>query len=238
MPSPEVGASLLESLFSSSSDPVSLIVVLAGLSMIPMILLATTAYVKLSVVLNVLRNALGLGQVPSSMTIASVSLALTFLIMSPVVEEIVDIFEGESIETNNLMSPKNIGTLLKAKAPLEAFMKKHARLEERCFFAAYANRINEEDYNCPEFVQEAVPKESFFSLATSFIISELHEALVIGFTIFLPFLVVDLIVGTILVGMGMMMVSPVSISLPFKILLFVISDGWFLLTQGLLFHYF
>ncbi len=223
----------------SFDNPVILTGFFVAMALLPFAMLALTSFIKLSVVFGLLRNAIGAQQVPSAAITTLLAFALTLHIMSPVAGDAVSAVK-ELVITEDIQNKDkiNISTILlgieKAIVPFEDFLRLHSGTDERVFFASKTKV--ETEIICKE--KECAPKgENIFSLVPAFVVSELREAFAIGFVVFLPFLVVDLVVANLLVGMGMMMVSPISIALPFKIILFVLCDGWFLLSRGLVLGY-
>ncbi|MFN8389340.1 MAG: flagellar type III secretion system pore protein FliP [Bdellovibrionota bacterium] len=232
----------LQSLVDGS--PLSTIGFIFALSLVPMVLLSVTSFVKLSVVFGLLRNAIGAQQIPSSAITSLLSLVLTLHVMRPVAVEaaarIRPLLERNSGRTSisTLLPP----ILEAASAPLLEFLSAHSRAEERLFFLRperSQGSITEQDKGC--FADPAhrclIPGEGFFTLIPAFVLSELRAAFSFGFVLFLPFLVIDLVVANFLVGVGMTMVSPVTISLPVKILVFVVSDAWFRICRSLVLSY-
>lgn len=230
----------------SLENPIAIIAIFITMAMLPFAMLGLTSFVKLSVVFGLLRNALGAQQVPSVAITTLLSLALTIHIMMPVGEAIVSAV-GPVVTTAQTSKKQDtlefMVQLFQASAPpVTAFLQKHSRDEVRVFFASSAQQKNIEPLAKLECGGDAASPcrpegESLLSLVPAFVISELREAFTIGVFIFLPFLVVDLVVANILVGMGMMMVSPVTISMPLKIMLFVLCDGWLILCQSLIVAY-
>ncbi|WP_370871652.1 flagellar type III secretion system pore protein FliP [Pectinatus haikarae] len=211
---------------SSSNNPQDLAVtlqvmaLLTILSIAPAILVMTTAFVRIVVVLSFLRNALSIQNAPPSQVIIGLSLFLTFYIMAP--------YWGEA--NQNGLQPYLNGEISQTEAlsnvaaPLREFMFKQTREADIALF------VNLSQAERPE-TQEDV---STFTLIPAFIISELKTAFQIGFMIYIPFIVIDMIVASTLMSMGMMMLPPTMISLPFKVLLFVMVDGWHLLINSLI----
>jgi type III secretion protein R len=242
-------------------NPLVLIAFVAAMSLLPLLMLGVTSFVKLSVVFQIVRNALGLGQIPSAGITTLLALALTANIMAPVAESGISEFQaavasksregdkrvvGEINETeSNLALETIIKGAQKAAQPLKCFLANNAGVRERKYFAevnriapAVASDVAEsltdgQGEDAGERFCDLLVSESWSSLIPAFVVSELRAAFVIGFRIFIPFVVIDLVVANILMGLGMMMVSPASISLPFKVLLFVMSDGWLMLCQSL-----
>ncbi len=210
-------------------DPVNIVIALVLVGAIPFIVVMMTAYTKLVVVLMVLRNALGLQQVPPNLILYAIALVLTLFISQPIVMEISDIV---ALEGGDLSAIDDwIALLQKAAEPVRAHLIRFATGSERAFFMQAATEL---------WGAEAaanVQSDSFFILVPSFVVSELTRAFEIGFLLYLPFIVIDLVVSNILIAMGAMMVSPVTISLPIKLFLFVIVDGWTRLLHGLILSY-
>ena len=197
--------------------------IMAGLTILtiaPSILIMTTSFIRIVVVLSFLRNALSTQNVPSNQIIIALSMFITFYIMSPYWSQAND----------NGLQPYLAGTITQEEAltqvvnPLREFMFKQTRESDLALF------VNLSQAERPE-TQEQV---STFTLIPAYIISELKTAFQIGFMIYIPFIVIDMIVASTLMSMGMMMLPPVMISLPFKILLFVMVDGWHLLIHSLI----
>jgi len=194
--------------------------VLTIISLAPAILMMTTSFVRIVVVIGFLRNALSTQNVPPNQVVIALSLFLTFYIMAP--------YWGEANEQG--LQPYLAGQITQEQAienvsePLRAFMFKQTREADLALF------VNLADAPRPDSQEDV----STFTLIPAFIISELKTAFQMGFMIYIPFIVIDMIVASTLMSMGMMMLPPVMISLPFKILLFVMVDGWHLLIQSLI----
>ena len=228
------------------TDPFALIVVLVGLSLIPFIAMIATSYLKIVVVMSLIRNALGIQSIPPNMVINAIAVILTFYIMAPVASE----SWSAIVESQKSMSASQRGQVAaqasnpqtlqpstfdlssldlgKAAEPFRKFLSDHTAPRERVFFIKTAENLWGKDDE-----PAAVDSESFWILLPAFCVSELTKAFQIGFLVYLPFIAIDIIVSNILLAMGMMMVSPVTISLPFKLLLFVMVNGWTFLIQGL-----
>ena len=191
-----------------------------------------TSFTKIVVTLSLLRNALGLQQVPPNIVLNGLALILTLYVMYPVGQQMaaanqdVKPVAAVSSDTQALFTYAD-----KAKEPLRAFLMKHSTPRERAFFLKTAQRINGPDK------ARAMTQRDFIVVVPAFTVSELAAAFQIGFLIFLPFLIIDLVVSNILLAMGMMMLSPTTVSLPFKLLLFVLIDGWVKLAHGLVLSY-
>ena len=229
------------------TDPFALIIVLVGLSLIPFIAMIATSYLKIVVVMSLIRNALGIQSIPPNMVLNALAMILTFYIMAPVVSEswsaIVESQKAMAAKAGTVaLQAQGQGTLAhpsstidlssldlsKAGEPFRRFLSEHTAPRERAFFIKTAETLWGKDGE-----PAAVDPESYWILLPSFCVSELTKAFQIGFLVYLPFIAIDIIVSNILLAMGMMMVSPVTISLPFKLLLFVMVNGWTLLIQGL-----
>jgi len=210
-------------------SPSSALLTVVVLALAPFVAVMVTSFTKIVVVLNLLRNALGLQQVPPNTVINGLALVLSVYVMYPVGLEM-----GEQVK-----NMQNIGastqSMLKAadtaKEPLREFLLKHSRPVERTFFLKTAQRALK-----PEQAA-SLSERDFLVIVPSFVVGELAVAFEIGFLIFLPFLVIDLVISNILMAMGMMMLSPTTVSMPFKLLLFVLIDGWVKLTHGLILTY-
>lgn len=217
----------MNALTSLGEQPLSLIVLLFLLSLLPLFVVIGTSFLKISLVLSLLRNALGIQQIPPNMAIYGLSLILSIYIMAPLGYNAKEALQNEKIALDN---PALFEKLDKsAIGPYREFLQKQTEPKHIAFFSQTTTRI------WPEKIRDAVPPDSLFVLIPAFTVSQLTEAFKIGLLLYLPFIAIDLIVSNILLAMGMMMVSPVTISLPFKILLFVVIGGWErLLTQLIL----
>lgn len=216
------------------SNPISTVVFLGLLSLLPFLLMMSTSFLKFSVVLSILRNAMGTQQIPPNPVIMGLALILTVYVMSPVGSEIYQAIQPDLEANNSTETLSGAGarevlqTLEKVKPPMRDFLQRHAHPRLVKLFHHWAKSMGPEDW------QEKMEEDNLIVLIPAFAISELSEAFAIGFLIFLPFLVIDMVVSNILLAMGMHMLSPVVVSLPFKLLLFIMIDGWVLLVQGLL----
>ncbi|CAM3765834.1 type III secretion system export apparatus subunit SctR [Bordetella sputigena] len=220
----------------SDFDPVALIVVIICVALLPLIIMLTTSFLKISVVLALLRNAIGVQQVPANPALNGLALILSIYVMAPVLGKVVDearqayrsaTAQSEPAERfDNLMVAVERGS-----APLRAFMLKHSGAGQRRFFVETATSL--------WGVEQAtgLQEDNLLVLIPAFVISQLNAAFQIGFLLYLPFIIIDLIVSNILLAMGMMMVSPVTIAIPLKLFLFVMLDGWTKLIQGLVLSY-
>lgn len=204
--------------------PIQLILLMTVLSLAPAIVIMTTSFTRLVVVFGLLRTALGTQQAPPSQLISGLAIFLTFFIMYPVFSDIHD----------NALMPYIAGEITQKEAfdnsagPLKKFMLTQTRDKDLTLFMDLAKI---EIFNSTEEVP-------MYVLIPAYVISELRIAFQIGFMIFLPFLIVDLVVASVLMGMGMMMLPPIMVSLPLKLLLFILSDGWYLIVESVVRGYF
>lgn len=221
---------------SGTANPVVLVIILGALALAPFALIMLTSFVKISVVLSILRNALGTQQVPPNQVITGISLILTVFIMSPVVEKMYE-EAGQVGDSEAIFSEMSVKTLFESakrgREPLRRFLERHAHEADRKMFWDLARRMAKRNGNDPD----AISVSDFRTVIPAFVTSQLTEAFRIGFFLFIPFLIIDMVVSNILQAMGMFMLSPTMISLPFKLLLFVLIDGWVLLIQNLVISY-
>lgn len=227
----------------SQFDPISLAIVLALMTLVPIVIVVSTSFLKIAVVMSLVRNALGVQQIPPNIALYGMALILTAYVMAPVGMRIQDsvmasggmtnsVAKGRGASVNMGLSVDALAHGLKAGAePMRTFLERNSRYEHRDFFVRTAKRLWGE--------REAadVKPNDFIVLVPAFVMSELTAAFQVGFLLYLPFVVIDLIVSNILLAMGMMMVSPVTISLPLKLFLFVMVDGWTRLIEGLVLSY-
>ena len=192
---------------------------MALLTVLPALLLTMTSFTRIMIVLSLLRQALGTGQAPSNQVLLGLSLFLTIFIMTPVFEKVntdaIQPYMEEKIDAPT--------ALTKASEPFREFMQKQTRESDLQLFIRISGNPDLQS-------AEDVP---FSLLLSAYVTSELKTAFQIGFLIFLPFMIIDLVVASVLMSMGMMMLSPMIISLPFKIMLFVLADGWSLIMEML-----
>lgn len=210
-------------------DPVTLAVALALMSLVPVLVICTTSFLKLAIVMSLVRNALGVQQIPPNIALYGLALILSAYIMAPIANRMVDAVRDDPAALKSVTAMAT--TLRDGAEPLRDFMVRNSRPEQRDFFVRTAERMWGAE------MAAGVRGTDFLVLAPAFIVTELTMAFQIGFLLFLPFIVIDLIVSNILLSMGMMMVSPVTISLPLKLFLFVSVDGWSKLIHGLILTY-
>jgi type III secretion protein R len=219
-----------------TSRPLILLLALAALSLVPFVLMMVTSFVKISVVLSIIRSALGTQQIPPTQVITGLGIILTVYIMAPVGMEM---YRAAEIDIKGargaLLSSETVGQLLdagqRAKEPLRAFLLKKVTLKDRALFFNLALKMR-----TPEDRKE-LEDTDFMVVVPAFVVSELKEAFQIGFLLFVPFIVIDMVVSNILLALGMNMVSPNTVAMPFKLLLFVLIDGWYLVAKGLVIGY-
>ncbi len=205
------------------SSPVVVLLVVTVLSVAPALLVMTTSFTKIFVVLSLTRNALGLQAVPPNQVLAGLALFLSLFVMGPVVGDVKETAVDPYLAGRTTFSQAvEVG-----KEPLTRFMLSHTREQDIALVTRAGDREN------PQSPQD-VP---FTTLVPAFVLSELRSAFIMGFVVFVPFLVIDLVVSAALMAMGMMMLPPVMVSLPFKILLFVLVDGWGLVVTSLVGSY-
>ena len=208
-------------------NPLYFIVGMALLGLAPFLLMMVTSYVKIVVVTSLVRNALGVQQVPPAMVMNGLAIILSLFIMAPMMMSTMDI--AEKLQISAEPSPKEvIGIVDKLSPPLRKFLSDNTEDGVLRAFMSTAKRI------WPKEQHDQISKDNMLILVPAFTISELTKAFQVGFLLFIG---IDLIISNILLAMGMMMVSPMTISLPFKLLLFVTLDGWLKISQGLLLSY-
>lgn len=204
------------------------------MSLLPFIIMILTSFLKIVIVLSLLRNALGVQQAPPNQIINGVAFMLSLFIMYPTVLKMYDAAQKVVAETktpDSILSPQSSQYIIEianqAKEPLREFLKKNSTVKHHALFYRIAYRVLPENY------RPTIKPDDFMILVPSFITSQLKEAFEIGVLIYIPFFVIDLVTSNILLAMGMMMLSPVTISMPLKLFLLVMLDGWTLLIDGL-----
>ncbi len=204
---------------SDLSTTLQIIILLTVLALAPSILIMVTSFVRFVVVMSFLRNAMGIHQMPPNQLLVGLALILTFFVMSPVIDKAYN--EGIKPYIDKEISSEE--AFDKAVGPVRDFMFSQTREKDLALF------VNIADLDQPDSTAD-IP---LHVLVPSFVISELRTAFQIAFVLFVPFLVIDMVVASVLMSMGMMMLPPIIVSLPFKILLFVLVDGWYLLVKSL-----
>lgn len=200
------------------SVTLQVLALMTALTFLPAMLLMMTCFTRIIIVFAILRQAIGLQQTPSNQILVGLSLFMTFFIMTPVIEQV----NRDALQPylNEQLAP--LDAVQKASEPFRRFMLAQTREDDLALFV----RLSGKQFDSPEDV-------TFFVLMPAFVTSELKTAFQIGFILFIPFLVIDMVVASVLMAMGMMMLSPIIISLPFKIMLFVLVDGWALIIGTL-----
>lgn len=209
-------------------------VALTMLSLMPFIIMILTSFMKIVVVLSLLRSALGVQQSPPNQIINGVAFMLSLFIMYPTGIKMYDAAQGYIAKTkapDSLISPDSSSYIMsvadEAKEPLREFLKRNSSVKHQALFYRIAYRI------LPEGYRPNLKPDDFMIVVPSFITSQLKDAFEIGVLIYIPFFVIDLVTSNVLLAMGMMMLSPVTISMPLKLFLLVMLDGWTLLIEGL-----
>ncbi len=208
----------MDLMFGKLDPALQLIILMASLSLIPFAVVSMTSFLRYMIVLSILKTALGTQQVPPSIVLVGMSLVLTMYTMSPVFGDIYSKIEPVMKKNGSVVQ-----LMVTGSEPLKNFMMRQTRQSDVAFFLQLSRS------KPPESAKDL----TLWEVAPAFMISELRTAFEIGFIIFIPFIVIDLVVANILLALGMMMLSPTIISLPFKILIFVAVDGWSLIVNGL-----
>jgi len=214
---------------TESLNPIGLIVTIASLSLLPLVAVTATSFLKFSAVLLILRNAIGVQQVPSNMVLYGIAMVMSLLVMGPVLTD-----AGGRFAPNGQMPESGTEVLESINAavpPFKQFMLANTKPDYLLSFHETAERFQQK-YNAPP-----VDKNDLFVVLPAFVASELAEAFRIGLYLYLPFVIIDLAVSCALMALGMMMVSPMSLTVPAKIALFVAVEGWAKVLQGLVNSY-
>jgi type III secretion protein R len=210
---------------NNHTDPLTLSLLLAALSLLPLILITTTSFLKTVIVLLITRNAIGVQQVPPSMAIYAIALMLTAYVMAPTLQTMTG-------PVSEILNGKGSGSWAEAAGrtvePLRLFMVKRTKTDDRMAFVEKARKL------WPAEQASKASEDDFFIVVPAFMISEIQAGFEMGFLVYIPFLVVDLIVSNLLLALGMQMMSPTTISLPLKLFLFVAVDGWGKLLHAIL----
>lgn len=214
---------------SSAGNPLAMMAMLAVMSLLPFVVMMLTSFSKIAVVLSFARSAMGTQQAPPTIVLTGLAAVLSAHIMSPVMERMYD--AGQRVYPQMESGAQILDGVVQVTDPLRGFLVKHGSAEERALFVDLARELR------PPEEMEQVQESDLFVVIPAFVITELKEAFQIGFLIFLPFLVLDMVIANVLLALGMQTLSPSQVSLPFKILLFVAVDGWSLLARGLILSY-
>jgi type III secretion protein R len=207
----------------------SILIVLTGLGLMTFAIVTMTSFIKISVVMFLLRNALGIQQTPPNIILYGMALVLTIFISAPVINQIYKEIQNPSLKFETMHDWITVGEHV--REPVRQYLSKFTRQSEREFFMGATRRI------WPEDMRQDLTNDDFAIVLPSFVISELRRAFEIGFLIYLPFIAIDLIVSAILMALGMVMVPPITISVPFKLFLFVTIEGWSKLFHSLVLSY-
>ena len=213
----------------AAENSFGIVLILLATAFLPLLAVTVTAFAKIAVVIFIVRNAIGVQQLPPNIILYSLSLILAAFIAAPVVGDAFAAVQAQQFAFEEFGDYQEAAQI--ASAPLREFLSRHADEAQLGFFVESTRSIWGERY------AEGVDAESIFVLVPSFLLSELTAAFEIGFLLYLPFMAVDIIVTTILVALGMMMVPPTTIAIPFKLMLFVFLDGWTRIVQGLILSY-
>lgn len=227
----DAGSSVIQELIGvDASQPLEIIILLTLIALAPSLLIMMTCFTRIIIVLGFLRTAMQTQSTPPNMVLTGIALFLTFFIMAPVFSEINEVayqpYVSEQLTTEEALDA--------ASVPLKRFMLKQTSNDDLNFFLDLSKTEEPEGGYTQEYIENDL---SLTVIVPSFMISELKRAFQMGFLIFLPFLVIDLVVGSTLMSMGMMMLPPAMISMPFKILVFVLADGWNLLIGSVVASY-
>lgn len=209
-------------IFANFNPVLQMLVIMSLFSILPFVFCCMTSFLRFTIVFSMLKTAMGTQQVPPSIVIIGLSMILTFYTMGGVFQKMFDMGSIPYKKNQDLVMTINEGS-----RPLKEFMMKQTRESDLAFFIELSNKQQPES---PEDI-------TIWQVAPAYILSELKTAFEIGFVVFVPFIVLDLIIANILLALGMFMLSPTIISLPFKLLIFIAVDGWALIVQGLVQSY-
>jgi type III secretion protein R len=207
----------------------TIIVLVAGVGLVPLAVVTLTAFLKIAVVLFIVRNALGIQQTPPNIVLYAITLVLTIYISAPLIGQIYVGISDPALDFDTLTGWQE--AVRRIETPLRSHLLRFTDEGERQFLLEATGRI------WPEPSAATTSRDDLVILVPSFVITELTRAFEIGFILYLPFIIIDLVVSNVLMAMGMMMVSPMTISVPFKLFLFVLVDGWSRLTHGVILSY-
>lgn len=212
----------MESVLKDMNPVIQMLIVMTTFSLLPFVFSCMTSFLRFVIVFSMLKTAMGTQQVPPAIVIIGLSMILTFYTMGPVFQKMYDMGQVPYKKNGDMVLAIEEGS-----KPLKEFMMKQTRESDLEFFVSLSQK------NPPKSPEEI----TIWQVAPAFIISELKTAFEIGFIIFVPFIVLDLVVANILLALGMFMLSPTIISMPFKLLIFIAVDGWALIVQGLVSSY-
>jgi len=211
------------------NDLTGLLIVILAISLVPFVAMVVTSYAKLVVVFGLLRNAFGVQQVPPNMVLNGIAILVSLYVMAPVGMNALQSLQSQTI------SPQSTQAIIQvfgaAREPFRTFLSKHANEREKRFFMRSASVV------WPKEMASSLKETDLIVLAPAFTLTELTDAFKIGFLLYIAFIVIDLIIANILLAMGLNQVTPTNIAIPFKLLLFVVMDGWSTLVHGLVMTY-
>jgi type III secretion protein R len=212
-------------------DPTSLFLILIGMSVLPFAAMVVSSYTKIVVVLGLLRNAIGVQQTPPNTVLNGVAIILSVYIMAPVFMQAQAAMNVGTGSTPTTTAQTILSAAESAREPFRQFLDKHAEEREKAFFMRSASMI------WPAEQAAQLKKTDLLVLAPAFLLTELAEAFRIGFLMYLAFVIVDIVIANVLLAMGLSQVTPTNVAIPFKLLLFVVLDGWSKLVHGLVLTY-
>jgi type III secretion protein R len=213
------------------SDITGLLVTVVAISLIPFVAMVATSYAKIVVVLGLLRNALGVQQVPPNMVLNGIAILVSAYVMAPIGMQAMQTMQSTHRAPGADSSAVVFDLFDAAKEPFRAFLEKHAHEREKRFFVRSAAAI------WPKDMAAKVREDDLIVLAPAFTLTEMADAFKIGFLLYVAFVVVDLVIANVLMAMGLNQVQPTNVAIPFKLLLFVVMDGWSTLVHGLVMTY-
>ncbi len=211
------------------SNPLEIILLLLTTSMVPFLAATVTSFAKIVIIFGIIRNALGMQQTPPNIVLTSLTIIITCYIMAPVAHD--TMVAAEKVQFSSITIQNAPDKLGEVSGPITKFLIQNSTETSRLFFLQKARAL------WPKHFAEAATERDFLIAMPAFVLTEITQAFKIGFIIYLPFVVVDLIVSNVLMALGIVMISPTTISLPFKLMLFVLLDGWTRLIDGLIMTY-
>ncbi|MEI7106494.1 type III secretion system export apparatus subunit SctR [Pectobacterium versatile] len=214
---------------SGAFDPLMFALFLGALSLIPLMMIVCTCFLKIAIVLLITRNAIGVQQVPPNMALYGIALAATLFVMAPVFQDITKRVQEKPLDMTDITSLQTSVTY--GLEPLQTFMSRN--VDPDILTHLHENSLQ----MWPASLSEKVNMQNLLLVIPAFVLSELQAGFKIGFLIYIPFIVIDLIVSNVLLALGMQMVAPMTLSLPLKLLLFVLVNGWTRLLDGLFYSY-
>ncbi|KFF61692.1 type III secretion system protein SsaR [Pectobacterium brasiliense] len=214
---------------SGAFDPLMFALFLGALSLIPLMMIVCTCFLKIAIVLLITRNAIGVQQVPPNMALYGIALAATLFVMAPVFQDICKRVQEKPLDMTDITSLQ--ASVTYGLEPLQTFMSRN--VDPDILTHLHENSLQ----MWPASLSEKVNTQNLLLVIPAFVLSELQAGFKIGFLIYIPFIVIDLIVSNVLLALGMQMVAPMTLSLPLKLLLFVLVNGWTRLLDGLFYSY-